>query len=55
MDIKNNFKKYQVSHLMVTIDQNDFVTEFIQRNNNDFEQAISIEHFLIYKLKNVQY
>ncbi|MBK6821315.1 MAG: hypothetical protein IPG85_17625 [Bacteroidetes bacterium] len=54
IDIKNNFKKYQVSHLMVTIDQNDFVTEFIQRNNNDFEQAISIERFLIYKFKNVQ-
>ena len=54
-DIKLNFKKYNVSQLLVTNDQNDFVTDFIKRNKTNFEDPVVVEYFLIYKFKDVQY
>jgi hypothetical protein len=46
-----NFKKFHVTHLMISFDQNDKLSDFIKRNAADFEDPIKIEYFLIYTFK----
>ncbi len=46
-----NFKKFHVTHLMISFDQNDKLSNFIKRNATDFEDPIKVEYFLIYTLK----
>ncbi len=50
-DVKLNFKKFHVTQVMITFDQKDVLSDFIKRNESEFESPTKVEYFLIYPLK----
>lgn len=49
--VKLNFKKHNVQHILLWIDQNDFMTDYVKRNIYDFKSPDTIEGYVLYSCK----